>query len=125
MNLTKNGERRASVETAPADRRHADTTAEYMEAIRMFGDVPTLSILYFLAEGPKRFLELQRLTSLNPVTLTARLKRLVEQQIVTRSTQEVDRQAVSYALDAAGEETVPILRAIEDFARALTHQPPR
>lgn len=91
----------------------------------MFGDMPTLAILYFLAEGPKRFTQLQRLTRLNPVTLTARLKKLAEKRIITRSEHETDRQAVSYALDDMGEQAVPILLAIEDFARTFTGQPSR
>lgn len=89
----------------------------------MFGDMPTLAIVYFLADGPKRFTELQRLTCVNPVTLTARLKRLTEQRVITRAEHTTDRQAVSYALDEMGEQAVPIVREIERFARALTDEP--
>lgn len=89
----------------------------------MFGDTPTLAIIYFLADGAKRFTELQRLTCINPVTLTARLKRLTEQRVIIRSEHEIDRQAVSYTLDAMGQQAVPIVREIERFARALTNEP--
>lgn len=89
----------------------------------MFGDMPTLAIIYFLADGPRRFTELQRLTCANPVTLSARLKRLAAQGVITRSEHKTDRQAVSYALDAMGKRAVPIVREIERFARALTRQP--
>lgn len=98
-------------------------SAEYLEACRMFGDMPTLAIIYFLADGPRRFTELQRLTCANPVTLSARLKRLAAQGVITRSEHKTDRQAVSYALDAMGKRAVPIVREIERFARALTRQP--
>ena len=98
-------------------------SAEYLEACRKFGDMPTLAIIYFLANGPKRFTELQRLTCVNPVTLTARLKRLAEQGVIVRSEHETDRQAVSYALDTMGEQAVAIVREIERFARALTYEP--
>jgi DNA-binding HxlR family transcriptional regulator len=88
----------------------------------MFGDMPTLAIIYFLSDGAKRFTELQRLTCANPVTLTARLKRLAEQGIISRSEHEIDKQAVSYSLDVMGEKAVPIVREIERFARQIAHQ---
>jgi DNA-binding HxlR family transcriptional regulator len=99
-------------------------SAEYLAACRMFGDMVTLAIIYFLAEGPKRLTELQRLICAKRVTLTARLKRLVTQGVITRAEHETDRQAVTYALDALGEQAVPIVREIERFAGALT-DPPR
>ncbi len=88
----------------------------------MFGDMPTLAIIYFLSDGPRRFTELQRLTCANPVTLTARLKRLAGQGIISRAEHETDKQAVSYSLDVMGEKAVPIVREIERFAREIARQ---
>jgi DNA-binding HxlR family transcriptional regulator len=90
---------------------------ECMAAFRIFGDMPTLAIIYFLSESPKRFSELERLTATNPVTLTARLKRLTEQQIIKRTEHEADKQSVTYALGAVGEKMLPILQRIEMFAK--------
>jgi len=90
-----------------------------MEAFGVFGDVPTLAIIFFLIESPKRFSELERLTGTNPVTLAARLKRLTEQHIIKRSEHEVDNQSVTYSLDDVGKKMLPILQQIEAFAKEL------
>jgi DNA-binding HxlR family transcriptional regulator len=90
-----------------------------MAAFRLFGDIPTLAIIYFLSEGPKRFSELERLTGTNPVTLTARLRRLSERCVVKRIELAVDRQSVSYSLDTVGQKALPILQQIEKFSKEL------
>lgn len=95
-------------------------SAEYMDALHMFGDTPTLGIIYFLSDGDKRFNELERLTCVNPVTLTDRLKRMTEKHIVKRTQPESDKQAVIYSLDALGEKAVPIVRQIEKFIKEVT-----
>jgi DNA-binding HxlR family transcriptional regulator len=95
---------------------HASPSPEYLAAFRMFGDMPTLAIIYFLSDGPRRFTELERLTCLNPVTLTSRLKRLTSQHVITRAAHPTDKQAVIYSLDRLGELAVPIVNAIEHFA---------
>jgi DNA-binding HxlR family transcriptional regulator len=88
----------------------------------MFGDMLTLAIIHFLADGPRRFKELERLTCANPVTLTSRLKRLTEQGVIRRAEHQADKQAVSYSLDALGERAVPIVREIERFARDIDNR---
>ncbi len=90
-----------------------------MEAFNLFGDMPTLAIIYFLSESPKRFTELERLTGMNPVTLTVRLKRLTSQHLIKRIEQETDKQSVSYSLDILGEKALPILKQIERFSKEL------
>jgi DNA-binding HxlR family transcriptional regulator len=92
---------------------------ECAAAFRIFGDMPTLAIIFFLSEGSKRFNELERLTGTNPVTLTTRLKRLTEQNIVKRTEHEADKQSVSYSLGSVGEKTLPILQQIEEFSKEL------
>lgn len=94
-------------------------TDECMEAFSLFGDMPTLAIIFFLSENPKRFSELERLTGTNPVTLTARLKRLAEQRIIKRAEHESDKQSVTYSLDTMGEKALPILQQIEVFSKEL------
>ena len=96
-------------------------TKECMEAFSLFGDMPTLAIIYFLSESPKRFNELLRLTGTNPVTLTARLKRLTEQRIINRTEQKTDKQSVSYSLDTVGQKALPILQQIEVFSKELSN----
>lgn len=92
---------------------------ECMDAFALFGDMPTLGIVYFLSEGSVRFNELERLTGTNPVTLTTRLKKLTEQRIIKRSEQEVGKQSVSYSLDTVGQKMLPILEQIEGFSKEL------
>lgn len=90
-----------------------------LSAFKIFGDAPTLAIIYFVGEGPKRFCELERLTGANPVTLTGRLKRLTEQKIIKREEHQTDKQSVSYSLDELGQKALPILEQIEGFAKAV------
>jgi DNA-binding HxlR family transcriptional regulator len=94
-------------------------SAECIAAFKLFGDVPTLTIIYYLSEGPKRFSELERLTQTNPVTLTARLKKLVTQNIVERKEQEQDSQSVTYSLTELGLKALPILQQIDTFSKEL------
>ena len=90
-----------------------------LSAFKLFGDMPTLAILYFLSDQHKRFNELERLTHMNPVTLTSRLKRLVEQGIVVRTTKDQDAQSVTYTLSNLGRQGLPILQQIEAFSRQM------
>lgn len=98
-------------------------TKECMEAFALFGDMPTLAIIYFLSDSPRRFSELERLTETNPVTLTARLKRLTEKRIVKRTEHQTDRQSVTYSLDVVGQKALPILQQIEAFSKELPASP--
>lgn len=86
-------------------------------SLELLGDFHTLRIVDALSDGELRFCELQRnLDNLNPVTLTNRLKKLEDQKIVTR--QQENRADVTYNLTKLGRKVLPVLDAINNFARA-------
>ncbi|HZD61028.1 MAG TPA: helix-turn-helix domain-containing protein [Anaerolineae bacterium] len=82
--------------------------------LKLIGDYWTLNVLMELRKGELRFSELQRaLEGISPVTLTNRLKKLDEEELINRTTQSRDKQSVVYALNNCGRKLVPILDAIE------------
>lgn len=85
----------------------------------LFGDMPTLWIIYTLADGAKRFAEIQKHTSSNPVTLTNRLKKLTKLRVLKRSEGDVDRQSVTYSLDTLGKKILPIIMDIEKLKKFI------
>jgi|GEM_PF-593997 len=88
------------------------------KGLEIFGDAWTLFIVSSLAEGEKRFCELQRvLGNLNPVTLTSRLKKMEKLGFVERKTEKIDKLSVSYALTKKGFAMLPVLREIENYAK--------
>lgn len=84
-------------------------------SMKLLGDYWTLRIIDALQLGPLRYCEVQRATdNLNPVTLTARLKKLEDAGLVSRH--EEDEVAVSYCLTPRGRDVLPVLKAIDTFA---------
>ena len=75
----------------------------------------TLLIVRDLAEGSRRFCELERsLEGISPRTLSLRLRALEEEGIVERHTYPEVPPRVDYALTEKGEALVPL---IEDMRR--------
>jgi DNA-binding HxlR family transcriptional regulator len=91
-----------------------------IEAFRIVGDMPTLAIIYILSSGSKRFGELEKLTHINPGTLTNRLKHIHELQIIERFEHKDDNQSVSYSLTKLGKKLLPIIRQVDKFSEELT-----
>lgn len=84
----------------------------------IFGDVWTLFIVRSLADGEKRFCEIQRkVGGVNPVTLTSRLKKLEKMGFIERKKELIDKLSVSYSLTKKGEGMLPVLQAIETYAK--------
>lgn len=82
--------------------------------LQLIGDYWTLNLLIELRKGELRFSELQRaLEGISPVTLTNRLRKLDEAELISRTTRSKDKQSVVYALNDCGRKLVPILDAIE------------
>lgn len=87
------------------------------QALEMFGDTQTLFIIDTLAIGEMRYCELQRaLGNMNPVTLGRRLKKLEDAGVIERREETIDKLSVSYQLKRKGEEMLPVLRSIRQFA---------
>lgn len=85
--------------------------------LKILGDFWTLQVIQSLADGQKRFSELERmLTGINPTTLTNRLKKLMSQEIILRQEETVDKLSVAYSLTAKGKGILPVLSEIRFFA---------
>lgn len=90
----------------------------FKEGFKILGDAWTLLIIRNLSEGGQRFCALQRkLDNVNPVTLTSRLKKLEKLDLVERHTETIDKNSVCYELTEKGVELLPILIALESYAK--------
>jgi len=92
---------------------------ECLKALRMFGDYWTLAILFCLRERATRFSEIQREMGINPVTLTARLRTLTKNKLLSRRKFTADKQSVTYELTKLGQDAVPIVQLIILFSAKL------
>lgn len=85
--------------------------------LKMLGDFWTLEIIQALADGEKRFCELERLLlEINPTTLTNRLKKLTAQRVIERQKETVDKISVVYMLTRKGRGVLPVLEQMKIFA---------
>ncbi len=88
------------------------------ETLTLLGDYWTLSIIDALRDQELRFCELQRsLNMINPVTLTSRLQRLEEENLLHRREGSVDEVSVSYSLTSLGKEALIVVEALNSFAK--------
>lgn len=86
--------------------------------LKMLGDFWTLEIIQALSESEKRFSEIERaLVTINPTTLSNRLKKLEKQNILVRKLETVDKLSVVYALTKKGQGILPVLHQIKLFAK--------
>lgn len=83
----------------------------------------TTLILRDLQGGKKRFSELQRsLEGISPRLLTARLRMLEMQGVLTRTVFATVPPTTEYALTASGQQIMPILQAMATYGQALLRQ---
>lgn len=76
----------------------------------------TLLMLRDLADGPRRFGELERsLAGISPRTLSLRLRALEEEGIVERREFAEMPPRVEYRLTARGSHLVPIVEAMREY----------
>lgn len=95
-------------------------TARCMQILAVIGDLWTLAIVMTLQESGKRFNELQRtIPKINAVTLTNRLRKLEEADIVSRVTESKSKQSTVYDLTPFGRKLLPIVDAIRTVALDL------
>lgn len=91
--------------------------ATCLSSLKLLGDYWTLRIIDELQKSPMRFCELQRaLGNLNPVTLTNRLKKLEEAEMLIRNEETIDKVSVSYELSELGQQSLPVLKALDKFS---------
>src|SRR3954469_15800302 len=78
----------------------------------------TLLVIRDLADGSRRFCELERsLEGISPRTLSLRLRALEEQGIVKRHTYPEVPPRVEYALTSKGEALVPLIEDMRSYGR--------
>lgn len=84
---------------------------------RALGQRWTLQIIYHLRER-RRFCELQeKVSGINPATLSQRLKFLEEKGVLSRTQVSAAPPHVEYALTEMGQELIPVLGALAVWAR--------
>lgn len=93
------------------------TSNTCLSTLKLLGDYWTLRIIDALRDGEMRFCEVQRrVDNLNPVTLTDRLKKLEDAQMLIRKEDTLGKVSVSYTLSDKGTECIPVIEAINTFA---------
>lgn len=76
----------------------------------------TLLVLRDLADGPRRFGELERsLTGISPRTLSLRLRALEEEGVLQRRVYAEAPPRVEYRLTGKGEALIPIIEAMRVY----------
>lgn len=86
------------------------------EAMKLIGDYWTLRLIDAIGDGEVRFCEIERrVPDISPATLTGRLKKLEDANVIDRRVETLDRQSVSYVLTARGQRILPILESIKAF----------
>ncbi|AWK51803.1 transcriptional regulator [Clostridium beijerinckii] len=75
-------------------------------------------ILCHLSDGPKRFLELQRITcGVSQKVLSESLKQLEVDEIISKHIYAEIPPRVEYSLTEKGKELVPALKVIEEWSK--------
>ncbi len=88
-------------------------------SLKLLGDYWTLRIIDVLKDGKyRRYCEIQRLAdNLNPVTLSNRLKKLENAELIKRVEDTEDKVSVSYGLTKTGHKALPVIDAVNNFAK--------
>lgn len=90
------------------------------ECLSLLGGTWTPNVIWYLRAGPRRFNELRGdLHGISAKTLTARLKRLEADGVVTRTVRPTSPPTVEYALTELGGELVPAVDAIVEIGHRL------
>jgi DNA-binding HxlR family transcriptional regulator len=85
--------------------------------LKLIDDQWMLAIIHELSAGPRRALELHAaFTGLSTKTLTARLKKLERNSVVSRRSYPQSPPRVEYSLTEKGLELLPVLGAIAEVA---------
>lgn len=97
----------------PGGESVAEEACPVAVAARLLGDKWTLIVLRDLAEGSRRFTDLARSAEgISPSILSARLRDLEDQRIVTRTSFHETPHRVEYALTEKGQDALPVIAAL-------------
>jgi DNA-binding HxlR family transcriptional regulator len=99
-----------------------DMRCPIARTLDIIGERWTILILRDLVvDGPRKFQDLERsLAGISPNTLSSRLKRLEEAEIVERRFYEQHPPRAEYMLTQKGEELRPVLRALLEWGKCHT-----
>jgi DNA-binding HxlR family transcriptional regulator len=85
-------------------------------AARILGDKWTLVLLRDLANGPRRFSELEESVSgISPRTLSTRLRKLEREGLLTRTRFRTIPPMVQYCLTPKGCDAIPVVEALRAY----------
>ncbi len=85
-------------------------------AARLLGDRWTLVLLRDLADGPKRFTQLEgESEGISPRTLADRLRQMESQGLILRESFREIPPRVQYSLTSKGRATLPVIEALRAF----------
>lgn len=88
-----------------------------MRVLKLFGDFWSLRIVEILNNRKLRFCQIERsLKDINPITLTARLRKLEKQKIIINEKGTIDRISVVYSLTKSGQEMIPIIKKMKTYS---------
>jgi DNA-binding HxlR family transcriptional regulator len=108
----KNLVRKASKNTCPKEER-ADCIGNTLEVL---GEKWTAIALQLMDESPKTFSQLEvELEGISPRTLSARLKKLIEEKIVTKNAYTKHPLRYKYSLTNKGQELHAVLIAMANW----------
>jgi DNA-binding HxlR family transcriptional regulator len=109
-----------SVKHRPSRVAPPPTECPLTECMSLLGGAWTPNIVWYLRESPRRFNELRGdIEGVSGKVLSARLKRLAEDGIVTRTVMPTTPPSVEYELTALGRELLPAVDAIVEVGRRL------
>jgi DNA-binding HxlR family transcriptional regulator len=92
-----------------------DTFCGVAAAVVVLGDAWTLLIVRDLADGPRRFGELQASTGISVRVLTDRLRAMLAAGVISRRMYPEIPPRVEYALTEKGRDAVPVVAALRAF----------
>ena len=87
----------------------------YVTAQQLLSGKWAILILHELAEGPRRFGELQHGIDVTQATLSSQMKKMEQEGLITRTVYPEVPPRVEYALTAIGREFGPVLSDIEKW----------
>lgn len=83
------------------------------ECMAILGGAWTTNVIWYLSEGPRRFGELRHdIPKVSAKVLSARLRELEGQGVITRQVMPTSPPSVEYALTELGQELIPAINAI-------------
>lgn len=93
------------------------------QALELIASKWTALVVILLAEGTKRYSELQRaIPAVSHKMLTQTLRRLEEKHLIVRQVYAEVPPRVEYSLTPVGETLVPTLRSLRDWAEAHAYE---